>query len=355
WKNWKKDGDFGFPTQGGWLGLTDKYWLAALIPDQKETVRGQFRVGGADLYDANYVAPARTIAPGAQAQSVTRLIAGAKVVPILKSYETQLGVPRLDDAVDWGTGAGAWQFVITKPMFWALEQLYRLMGNLGLALLGLTVIVRLIFFYPANLSYGSMAKMKKVQPEVDALRVQFKDDPAGMQREMMALYAKNKVNPLMGCLPMLATIPVLIGLYKVLSVTIEMRHAPFFFLTNDLSARDPTTIWNLFGLIPWDPGHIWLIGNDQFLHLGIWALLYGFTTWLSQSMSPAAGDPTQQKIMQFMPLMFMFVLAPLAVGLLIYYTWSNLLTVLQQYVLMRKHGVDNPIDAMLAHQHILLE
>jgi YidC/Oxa1 family membrane protein insertase len=349
WKTWRKEGDFGTPTKGGWLGLTDKYWLAALIPDQNQTVRGQFKALDANGFNANFVAPSQTVQPGAQIQEVTRIFAGAKVVPILRDYQKTLGVPRLDDAVDWGTGWGSWQWIIAKPMFLVLEQLYKLMGNLGLALLGLTVIVRLIFFYPANLSYGSMAKMKKVQPEIDALRVQFKDDPAGLQRETMAIYSQRKINPLMGCLPMLATIPVLIGLYKVLAVSIEMRHAPFYWLTNDLSAKDPTTLWNLFGLIPYHPAAIPFIGTvlDGPLHLGVWAIAYGFTTWLSQSMSPPAGDPTQQKMMQFMPVIFTFVLGSLAVGLLIYYTWSNCLTVLQQYVLMRKHGVDNPIDGII--------
>jgi len=353
WKDWKKgkDGDILAPSQGGWVGLTDQYWLAALIPDQKHRVMPALRTSGADVFDVSYAAPNQTIQPGAQAQERTHIFAGAKVVPVLKGYEKSLNVPRLNDAVDWGTGLGSWQFIITKPMFWLLEKFFTLFGNLGLALLGLTVVVRLVFFYPANLSYGSMAKMKKVQPEIDVLRSQFKEDPAGLQKATMAIYAENKINPLLGCLPMLATIPVLIGLYKVLSVTIEMRHAPFFWLTNDLSARDPSNIWNLFGAIPWDPSTLpllgQLIGGAGFLHLGIWAILYGFTTWLSQSMSPPAGDPMQQKIMMYMPVIFTFVLAPLAVGLLIYYTWSNVLTVLQQYVLMRKHGVDNPIDAGL--------
>jgi YidC/Oxa1 family membrane protein insertase len=357
WKAWrtdevKKPEDLNFQSKGGWLGLTDKYWLGALIPDQHEAVNAKFRLtqaSGVEIFDANYVGATRALPPGTQVTETTHLFAGAKVVPLLKSYATSLNAPRLEDAVDWGTGPGAWQSFIAKPLFWALEKIHGLVGNMGLALLGLTLVVRLIFFYPANLSYASMAKMRKVQPEMEELKIQFKDDPAGLQREMMALYAQNKINPLMGCLPMLATLPVLIGLYKVLNVTIEMRHAPFYVLAQDLSAKDPSTIWNLFGLIPWHPAALPVLGTflDGPLHLGIWAIAYGFTMFLSTSMSPPAPDPTQQQVMKFMPIIFTFFLGSLAVGLLIYYTWSNLLTVLQQWVLMRKHEVDNPIDRAL--------
>ena len=358
WKAWRNDNtkkpeNLAFPSKGGWLGLTDKYWLGALIPDQNEALSAKFRLiedKGVEIFDANYVGATRTVAPGAQITETTHLFAGAKVVPQLKAYMKALGVPRLDDAVDWGTGPGAWQSFIAKPLFWALEQIHGFVGNMGLALLGLTLVVRLIFFYPANLSYASMAKMKKVQPELESMKLQFKDDPAGLQREMMALYAQKKINPLMGCLPMLATLPVLIGLYKVLNVTIEMRHASFYTFAQDLSAKDPSTIWNVFGLIPWHPEHLPLLGPilDGPLHLGVWAIAYGFTMFLSTSMSPPAGDPTQQQVMKFMPVIFTFFLGSLAVGLLIYYTWSNILTVLQQWVLMRKHDVDNPIDKALA-------
>jgi YidC/Oxa1 family membrane protein insertase len=357
WKQWRSDAvkkpeTLNFASKGGWLGLTDKYWLGAFIPSQSETVSAKFRltpVDGVEIFDASYVGQARNVAPGTQVTETTRLFAGAKVVPQLKAYERSLGVPHLEDAVDWGTGLGSWEYIVAKPMFWLLEQLHSLLGNMGLALLAMTLVVRLIFFYPANLSFASMAKMKKVQPEMDALKINFKDDPAGLQREMMALYAQNKINPLLGCLPMLATLPVLIGLYKVLSVSIEMRHAPFYFLAQDLSAKDPSTIWTLFGLIPWHPAALPVIGTflDGPLHLGVWAIAYGFTMFLSQSMSPPAGDPTQQQVMKFMPLIFTFILGSLAVGLLIYYTWSNILTVLQQYVLMRRHEVDNPIDRAL--------
>jgi YidC/Oxa1 family membrane protein insertase len=224
------------------------------------------------------------------------------------------------------------------------------MGNFGLAILALTVVVRLLMFYPANLSYESLTKMKKVQPQVEELRARLKDDPQKQQQELMRLYQSEKINPLMGCLPMLATIPIFLALFKVLSVAIEMRHAPFYGWIQDLSARDPTTLLNLFGLIPWDPATTPFIGGLLAgpLHIGVWPLAYGITQWLSMKMSPPAPDPIQQRIMELMPVIFTFVLAPLAVGLMIYYTWSNVLTILQQYVIMRKYKVENPIDDFLA-------
>ncbi len=347
YKDLKKAGEKDYSSDGGWLGITDKYWLAAIVPDQSETVHAAFKVTpsrGIDVYEANFVGQPRVVAPGAQLTHVSRMFAGAKTVPVLKAYETALKIPKLVDAVDWGR-----LYFFTKPIFWVLEQFYGLLNNFGLAILALTVLVRLVFFYPANLSYESMTKMKKIQPEVEALRTRYKDDPTKQQQELMGLYAREKINPLMGCLPMLATIPIFLALFKVLSVAIEMRHAPFFGWVQDLSARDPSTVFNLFGVIPWDPATAPLIGVLLAgpLHVGIWPLAYGFTQWLSMKMSPPAPDPTQQMIMQLMPVIFTFVLSPLAVGLLIYYTWSNLLTILQQYVIMRRFKVDNPIDDIL--------
>jgi YidC/Oxa1 family membrane protein insertase len=348
YKDLKKAGEKDYSAKGGWLGITDKYWLAAIIPEQSENVHAAFRVtpsAGIDVYEANFVGQPRTVAPGQQVTHTSRMFAGAKTVPALKAYEKSLGIPRFQDAVDWGR-----LYFFTKPIFWTLEQFYGLFKNFGLAILALTVLVKVIFFYPANLSFESMTKMKKIQPDVEALRGKFKDDPAKQQQELMALYAREKINPLLGCLPMLATIPVFLALFKVLSVSIEMRHAPFFGWVQDLSARDPTTIFNLFGLIPWDPSTAPLIGSflATSLHIGIWPLLYGLMQWLTMAMSPPAPDPTQQRIMQFMPIIFTFVLSQLAVGLLIYYTWSNLLTILQQYVIMRRFKVENPIDKIIA-------
>ena len=345
YKDLKKAGEKDYSAKGGWLGITDKYWLAAIIPDQTEAVHATLRVtpsAGVDVYEANFVGQPRVVAAGREISHVSRLFAGAKTVPVLKTYEASLGIPRFVDAVDWGM-----LYFITKPIFWILEKFHGLVGNFGLAILALTVLVRLAFFYPANLSYESMTKMKKIQPSVEALRVKYKDDPAKQQQELMGLYQKEKINPLMGCLPMLATIPVFLALFKVLSVSIEMRHAPFYAWIRDLSAPDPTSLFNLFGLIHWDPAQLPVIGATV-AHLGVLPLLYGFTQWLSMQMSPPAPDPTQQRIMQFMPVMFTFLLSSLAVGLLIYYTWSNLLTIVQQYVIMRRFKVENPIDQIIS-------
>lgn len=345
---WKKDGTKAFDSTGGWLGVTDKYWLAALIPGENEKIHGQYRITpaqGVDLYDVNFVGDPKALAPGATLTQTTRFFAGAKTVPTLKAYEKSLGVPKFDQAVDWGM---FWFF--THPMFWLLDHFYQFAGSFGVAILLLTLTVRIALFPLAQKSYESVTKMKKVQPEQERIRTQYKDDPAKQQQEIMALYGREKVNPLMGCLPMIVQIPILYSVYKVLTVTIEMRHAPFIGWIHDLSARDPSSIWTLFGLIPWNPAAAPLIGGflDGPLHLGVWPLLYGFTMWLTTAMNPPAPDPMQQRIFQLMPIMFTFIMAPFAVGLLIYWTWSNVLSILQQYVMMRRFKVDNPIDSFLA-------
>lgn len=349
YKKWAKDGGIEpVASTRGWVGITDKYWLAALIPTQGQAFKGQFRdtkVGELNVFDANFVGDPQTIASGAQATQTTRFFGGAKVVPTLRAYETKFEIPHFDSAVDWGHF-----WFLTRPMFQFLEFIYRYVGSFGVAILLLTVAVRAVFFPLAHKQYESMAKMRRVQPLVEDLRKKFKDDPAKQQQELLALYQREKVNPLAGCLPILLQIPVFFALYKVLTVTIEMRHAPFMGWIQDLSARDPTTIWNLFGLIPWHPASAPLIGGllDSSLHIGVMPLLYGLTTWLSMSMSPPAPDPTQQKIMQLMPILFTFFMAPFAVGLLIYWTWSNVITVIQQYVLMRHYKVDTPVDKLFA-------
>jgi YidC/Oxa1 family membrane protein insertase len=350
YKSWKKKGEVDWPSKGGWLGITDKYWMTAFIPQQGEHIDAKIRAAtnsatGVDLYEAAYLAGARTIAPGAQISEVNHLFAGAKTVPVLNDYKKSLGIPRFDDAVDWGI-----LFFLTKPIFILLEFFHRFVGNFGVAILMLTVVIRLITFPLANKGFEMGVKMKKVQPELKALQAKFKDDPAAQQKEMMALYAREKVNPVTGCLPILFQIPVFYSLTKLFTVTIEMRHAPFFGWIHDLSARDPTTIMNLFGLIPWDPSMAPLIGGilGGVLHVGVWPLAYGLVTWLSQSMTPQTGiDPTQQMLFKLMPIMFTFILAQYAVGLLIYWTWSGLITILQQYVMMRRFKVDNPIDDFL--------
>ncbi len=350
YKDWAKKGpSAATPSDGGWVGITDKYWLAAVIPSQGERVTGQFgqrKIAGLDVFDANFVGAARTVGAGQQITETSHFFAGAKTVPLLRAYEDKLHIPRFDDAVDWGK----YFFWLTRPIFTFLQFIYAQVGNFGVAILLLTVCVRGLFFPLAQKQYESMTKMKKVQPLVEEMRKKFKDDPAKQQQEMMALYQREKVNPLAGCLPLILQIPVFYSLYKVLTVTIEMRHAPFVGWITDLSARDPTTIWTLFGLIPWHPASAPLIGGilDTTLHLGVLPLLYGVTMWLTTSMSPPAPDPTQQRIFQLMPLIFTFIMAPFAVGLLIYWTWSNCLTILQQYVIMHRFKVDNPIDRLIA-------
>jgi YidC/Oxa1 family membrane protein insertase len=345
YKKWAKEGGGGpIASRGGWIGITDKYWLAALIPNQSESIEGQFRdvkAGGLDIFDANFVGQPRTVAPGRQSTAVTRFFGGAKVVPVLRAYQKSLGIPRFDGAVDWGH-----LWFLTQPIFAFLEFINKHVASFGVAILLLTLTVRGIFFPIAHKQYESMAKMRRVQPMIEELRKKYKDDAAKQQQEMMALYQREKVNPLAGCLPILLQIPVFFALYKVLTVTIEMRHAPFMGWIKDLSARDPTTIWNLFGLIPWNPAHAPLVGGilDTTLHIGVLPLAYGLTQWLSMAMSPPAPDPTQQRVMQMMPIIFTFIMAPFAVGLLIYWTWSNVFTVVQQYILMRHYKVENPID-----------
>ncbi|WP_374472462.1 membrane protein insertase YidC [Phenylobacterium sp.] len=348
YKKWQKDGGGpAYSSTGGWVGITDKYWLTALVPGQAEQVSGQFRktdVGATQVFDATFTGAARSIAAGQQITETTHFIAGAKRVPLLREYSAKLGVERLDWAVDWGNF-----WFLTRPIFSFLAFISQHVANFGIAILLLTVVVRALFFPLANKQYESLTKMKKVQPQMEELRKKYKDDPAKQQQELLALYQREKVNPLAGCLPLLLQIPVFYALYKVLTVTIEMRHAHFVGWIQDLSARDPTTIWTLFGLIPWDPASAPLIGGllDGALHLGVLPLLYGFTMWLTTSMSPPAPDPVQQRIFQLMPIMFTFIMAPFAAGLLIYWTWSNVLTILQQWVIMRRFKVDNPIDKLI--------
>lgn len=355
YSDWKKKPLVEFPkeatalTTGGWLGITDKYWMAALIPAQTRQIHATATANnqqGVDVRSIGYAATADVIAPGRMVTETTRMFAGAKTVPVLRDYRDTLGIPLFDWAVDWGNFN-----VITRPMFALLEFLFHYIGNFGLAILALTVVVKVVFFPLANKSYESLTRMKKVQPDLEALRAKFKDDPAKQQQEMMALYQREKINPFMGCIPMLLQIPVFYGLYKVLTVTIEMRHAPFFGWIQDLSARDPTTIFNLFGALPFDPSLAPLIGTilNGPLHLGVLPLVYGASMWLSQSMSPTTGmDPMQQRMLQLMPVVLTFTLSQVAIGLLIYWTWNNLLSILQQYVIMHRFKVENPIDNLLA-------
>lgn len=346
---WQKEG--GGPEHssvGGWMGITDHYWLTALIPGAKEPLKARYgltRAGDLNILDAAFAGQPRTIAPGAQVSETTHVFAGAKKVPLLEDYQARLGIAHFDESVDWGMF-----WFLTRPVFAFLQFLYQHIGNFGVAILLLTVAVRLIMFPLANKQYESMTKMKKVQPAMEELRKKYKDDQVKQQQELMELYKREKVNPLAGCLPILVTIPVFFSLFKVLQISLDMRHAPFAGFIKDLSAPDPTSVLNLFGLIPWDPNTVaWLAhgGPLGFFNVGVMAIAYGATTWLTTSMSPPAPDPTQQRMLQLMPLLFTFVMASFPIGLLVYYTWSNVLTTIQQYVMMRRYKVDNPIDRIL--------
>jgi len=272
-----------------------------------------------------------TVAPGATAANTGRLFAGAKEVAVVDGYEKQLGLNRFELLIDWG-----YFYFITKPMFWSIDWLYRHVGNFGIAILLITLIIKAIFFPLANKSYASMAKMKAVQPEMTAIRERYGDDKVKQQQALMELYKKEKINPLAGCLPILIQVPVFFALYKVLFVSIEMRHAPFYGWIKDLSAPDPTNLFNLFGLIPFDPTLIPVLG--QFLHVGFWPLVMGVTMWVQMKLNPAPPDPTQKMIFDWMPLIFTFMLASFSAGLVIYWAWNNLLSVIQQSIIMRKNG-----------------
>ncbi len=321
-------------TIGGWLGITDKYWLTALVPDQNAEVKTRFvytQPNGRDNYQSDLLYPPAAIAPGAAVETTSRLFAGAKQVPLLERYQDELGIVNFDLAVDFG-----WFYIITKPIFWALHYLNAWFGNFGLAILGLTVVIKLIFFPLANKSYKSMAKMRKLQPKMMELRERFAEDKQRLNQEMMALYKQEGANPLSGCLPILIQIPVFFALYKVMFVTIEMRHAPFYGWIKDLSAPDPTTILNGFGLLPWDSPDL---GALNLLNIGIWPLLMGISMFLQQKLNPQPPDPVQAKIFLMMPVVFTFLLATFPAGLVIYWTWNNVLSMAQQAFIMKRHGV----------------
>jgi YidC/Oxa1 family membrane protein insertase len=322
-------------STGGWLGITDKYWAATLIPDQQANLQARFasnKVLGVDTYQTDYLLDATTIAPGGKATSKAQLFAGAKEVAVVDGYEQAYNIKNFELLIDWG-----WFYFITKPMFFALDWFFRLTGNFGVAILIVTVLIKIVFFPLANKSYASMARMKAVQPQMLEIRDRFADDKVKQQQAMMELYRQEKINPISGCLPILIQIPVFFALYKVLFVTIEMRHAPFFGWIRDLSAPDPTTIFNLFGLIPWDPSVVPIVG--PFLLLGVWPLIMGVTMFVQMKMNPSPPDPTQKMIFDWMPVFFTFLLASFPAGLVIYWAWNNTLSVLQQGFIMRKHGV----------------
>jgi YidC/Oxa1 family membrane protein insertase len=333
-----------FKVTNGWLGITDKYWASALLPDTSAPLQARFssnQTGSVKTYQTDYLEDAQTIPAGGTGSVNTRLFAGAKEASVvglnfpfvdLGGYNKQLHLNHFDLLIDWG-----WFYFITKPMFLALDFFFHVFGNFGVAILVVTVLVKLIFFPLANKSYASMAKMKAVQPQINALKERFPDDKMKLQQEMMEIYKKEKINPISGCLPVVLQIPVFFSLYKVLFVTIEMRHAPFFAWIKDLSAPDPTHVFNLFGLLPYDPSAVPFIGH--YLAIGAWPLIMGITMWFQMKLNPTPPDPTQKIIFDWMPVIFTFMLASFPAGLVIYWAWNNTLSVIQQSFIMRRNGV----------------
>ncbi|HWJ88249.1 MAG TPA: membrane protein insertase YidC [Pelagibacterium sp.] len=335
--NLRDDEQQTIASTGGWLGFTDKYWATAIIPPQDETINARFFYGtgapSGNDYRANFVGQQPvTVAAGGSASYESQVFAGAKVEAIIDRYEHAYSINRFELIIDWG-----WFHFITKPMFYLIRILYELLGNFGLAILAVTVIVKVAFFWFANKSYASMANMRRVQPKMKEIQEKYKDDRTAQQQAMMELYKTEKINPVSGCWPVLIQIPVFFSLYKVLFVTIEMRHAPFFGWIQDLAAPDPTNIFNLFGLLPYDPSALPVIGT--FLGIGIWPLIMGITMWVQMRLNPPPADPAQAIIFNWMPVIFTFMLGSFPAGLVIYWAWNNFLSVVQQWFIMRRHGV----------------
>jgi YidC/Oxa1 family membrane protein insertase len=323
---------------GGWLGFTDKYWATTLIPGKAETYQASFRApekkgqtapNSKESFQTQYIIAEAVVAPGAKKSVEGQMFAGAKTVKQIEAYKSTLGIKNFDLMVDWG-----WFYFITKPLFYLIDWLSKLLGNFGLAILATTVLVKGAFFPLANKSYESMAKMKKMQPEMEKIKLRY-PDKMDQQKALMDLYKKEAINPMAGCLPMLVQIPVFFALYKVLFVTIDMRHAPFYGWIKDLSAPDPTTLFNLFGLFKFTP--------PEFLHVGIWPLIMGVTMWLQMQLNPKQADPIQQQIFNWMPVMFTFMLGAFPAGLVIYWAWNNVLSIIQQSLIMRRQGVEVPL------------
>ncbi|MGL5139595.1 MAG: membrane protein insertase YidC [Beijerinckiaceae bacterium] len=316
-------------SAGGFMGITDKYWATAIMPDQKLNVDGRFvsnAINGQPTYQADVSLPSQTIAPGASTTVMASLFAGAKETHVIDGYAEKLGVKNFDLLIDWG-----WFYFITKPMFRLLDAVNKLVSNFGVSILIVTVLIKLLFFPLANKSYASMARMKAVQPAMVEIQERYKEDKMKQQQALMELYKKEKINPLAGCWPVLIQIPVFFSLYKVLFVTIEMRQAPFFGWIKDLAAQDPTSIFNLFGLLPFSV--------PAFLLIGVWPIIMGITMWLQMKMNPEPTDPVQKAVFSYMPLIFTFMLASFPAGLVIYWAWNNILSVSQQYYIMKKQGV----------------
>ncbi|MET0360160.1 MAG: membrane protein insertase YidC, partial [Sphingobium sp.] len=335
-KNLDKEGPQKFSSTGGWVGFTDHYWLAAVIPDQAAPFDATFRKGDGGQYQADFSGKTGLIAPGKTLSTSSRIFVGAKETQLLERYQDGAngvqGVAKFDRAIDWG-----WFYWFEKPIFYLLDWLFRAIGNFGVAIICLTFIVRGLMFPVAQRQFASMAAMRAVQPKMKAIQEKYKNDKPKQQQEIMELYKKEKVNPLAGCLPIFLQIPVFFALYKVLTLTIEMRHQPFVLWIRDLSAPDPLHILNLFGLLPFTP--------PSFLGIGVLAVLLGITMFLQFRLNPAPMDDTQKQVFAIMPWMMMFVMAPFATGLLIYWITSNILTVAQQQFLYRRHPALNAAAA----------
>jgi len=326
---------------GGWIGLTEHYWLNAIIPAQNERLEAKFSVrpvGADNFFIARYDGVAREAPAGGAITYTQHYFSGAKQLELLQRYEKELSVPSLDKAVDWGLF-----WFLTRPLFSMLHWFYQLLGNYGLAIMAATVIIKLALFPLVNHSYKAMSKMRLLAPKQKEIQERFAGDRQRQQQEIMALFQREKVNPMAGCLPMLAPIPVFLALYKVLTVTIEIRHEPFYGWIRDLSAPDPTSWVNLFGLLPFAaPTDVPYIG--ALLAIGLWPILYGLAQWATMSLNPPPPDPVQARIFQFMPAVFTVIFAQFPAGLVIYWTWSNFLTMIQQYIVMRRNGVETEFD-----------
>ena len=333
----QNDQQVRFDNTTGWLGFSDKYWATAVLPKAEAGINALFswkNTGSYDDYQTSFVETTPVVvAAGATATHESYLFAGAKEEAVISAYQTEYGFDRLELLIDWG-----WLHFITKPMYYLLSFLYGILGNFGLAVLAVTVIVKAIFFPLANRSYASMAAMRRVQPEMKAIQERLKDDRPAQQQAMMELYRKEKINPLSGCWPILIQIPVFFALYTVIFISLDMRHAPFFGWIQDLAAPDPTNIFTLFGLIPWDPTVLPFIGS--FLHLGIWPVIMGITMWVQMKLNPPPPDPTQAMIFNWMPVIFTFMLGTFPAGLVIYWAWNNTLSVAQQWFIMKRHGAE---------------
>ncbi len=326
-----------YESGGGWLGITDKYWATAVLAEPEQDINARFSHSAQnqrDVYQTSFVARTPVTVPaGATGSNTSYVFAGAKKEAVISSYEQSHGFDRLELLIDWG-----WLHFLTKPLFYLLAFLYGILGNFGLAILAVTVLVKLIFFPLANRSYASMAAMRRVQPEMKEIQEKHKDDRAAQQKAMMELYKREKINPISGCWPILIQIPVFFALYTVLFISLEMRHAPFFGWVQDLASPDPTNIFTLFGLIPWDPSVIPLFG--PFLMLGIWPVIMGITMWVQMKLNPPPPDPTQAMLFNIMPIIFTFMLGTFPAGLVIYWAWNNFLSICQQWVIMKRHGVE---------------